>query len=507
MGVGQEIAYTVNEELGARNYVKIVLDTDVKLQGKFVYCDLENPSKSVEEDFFVEAGEKEFKQFLDAYRPNGIGLFEKRLQKILLKNVGEQDGKITLKSVSASNREVPVSESLVYLEKGDVKIGVDLAFGGSITYISRTQIDGKTIDEIIDKDGNVKIGIDAKSEQGAELISSEVNLTTIYDPGRQIQQSYYANVGGSMEVANGNNGYQRGYCFTGSSDGWWWPYNPVQAADAGDNPAQLIDYEIVNGKVWIKARPMDWGKGWKESWAGKYEQKAKELGITVDELGLVKGGVTTKSYVENVYEIKGNLIFVDNQFIDWNGFSDMDTIPVHTNEIPAFFPVHPLHTFVTYAGKSPWGGDPVGLQRIKNPPSTTSDGKGSVTGTEDWFAWVNDEDFGMGVYVPNTQYYAIGKSSPSAHKDAKLNKGAKTSPMVSNPNYLRNKPYPTSDYTSCYVFNACYTAPVVMWAMQEYKYMEYQYVVAIDKLENIRSSFYDIHENNLITNETLNAWR
>ena len=144
---------------------------------------------------------------------------------------------------------------------------------------------------------------------------------------------------------------------------------------------------------------------------------------------------------------------------------------------------------------------------MKNPPSVTSENKISITGTEDWFAWVNDDDFGMGVYVPNTDYYSTGKTKETASKEDKLNKGAKTCPMVSNPEYMRNKPQPTSDYTSCYVFNVGYTAPVVSWAMKEYSKMEYQYVIAIDTLTNIRSSFYDIHENGLITNERLNAWR
>ena len=503
LAVGQTVSYTVNKELGDRNYMKVEFTSDVNLYGEFIYCDLADTSKVVSECFFLEAGETEFKQFLDAYRPNGIGLFEKRLQSVTLQNVGESAGAVTLKGVSVSDRDIPEGQGELFLEKNSLKVGIDLALGGSITYVSRTDYAGQTVDEILDKDGNVKYGIDMKSEAGAELLSSEVNLVAIYDPGRQIQQSYYAEVGGTDDKATGANGYQRGWCYTDSSEGDWWSYNPVQAGDCADNPSQLIDYEITDNQIYVKARPMDWGKGWKDAWAGKYEKKAAELG-GIDKLGLVKGGVTTKSYVENWYAIKGGALYVDNQFIDWNGFTDMENVTARNNEIPAFFPTHTLHTFVTYTGMGPWGGDEVGLFRSKNPQKGASQ---QLCGTENWFAWVNEQNFGMGLYVPNIDYYAYSKIAPSAHKDATLNAGARTCPMVMDPYLLQNKPLPESNYTSCYVFNACYTAPVVAWTMQEYKTMKYQYVLAVDYLTVMRSKFYDVHDSGEITNETLDAWR
>ena len=505
VALGETVSYTVNRDLNDRNYMKLVFNSDMNLYGEFVYSDLADATKVVKEPFFLEAAETEFKQFLDAYRPNGIGLFEKRLQSITLKNVGNAVGTVTLQEVSVSDRDVPETECEIYIEKNGLKIGADLALGGSLTFVARTEYQGETVDEIIDANGNVKYGVNAKSEEGATLISSEANLITIYDPGRQIQQSYYAEVGGTDAQKTGANGYDRGWCYTDSSEGDWWSYNPVQAGDCADNPAQLIDYEITNGQIYVKARPMDWGKGWKDEWAGKYEQKAQELG-SIEALGLVKGGVTTKSYVENWYTIRGGMLYVDNEFIDWNGFTDMDTVKARSCEIPAFFPVHTLHTFVTYTGLGPWGGDTVGLFRHKNPDSHAAGGQQQI-GSEDWFAWVNDDDFGMGLYVPNTDYYAYSKINTSASIDNPKNMGARTCPTVSDPALLKNKPKPTSNYTACYVFNACYTAPVVLMTMREYETMRYQYVLVVDQLNNMRDKFYDLHESNLITNETLDAWR
>lgn len=498
--------HLVQKDLGDRNYIKIEYESDVNLYGEFVYSDLANPTKKVSEPFFLEAGETVFKQFLDAYRPNGVGLFEKHLEKITIKNVGTKAGNYHLKNVAVSGRDIPEYDCEVYLEKNGLKIGADLALGGSLTFVGRTEYQGETVDEIIDKDGNIKYGVNAKSQAGATHLSSEVNLVTIFDVGRQIQQSYYAEVGGTDAQKTGANGYDRGWCYTDSSEGDWWSYNPVQAGDCADNPAQLIDYEISNGEIYIKARPMDWGKAWKEEWSAKYEKKAQELG-SIEALGLVKGGVTTKAYVENWYKIKGGMLYVDNEFIDWNGFTDMDSIPYRNQEIPAFFPVHTLHTFVTYTGSRPWGGDTMGLliNDDVQPRSATS-GQREV-GSEDWFAWVNDDLFGMGLYVPNVDYYVYSKITPSESINAPNNLGAYTCPTVSSPDLMKNKAQPTSNYTSCYVRNACYTAPVVGATMREYVTMRYQYVLAIDQLDTMRSNFYDLHESNMITNDSFDAWR
>jgi hypothetical protein len=72
--------------------------------------------------------------------------------------------------------------------------------------------------------------------------------------------------------------------------------------------------------------------------------------------------------------------------------------------------------------------------------------------------------------------------------------------------YLYNKAAPTSDYTSCYVGNTSYTAPIVNVRMKEYVPLSYTYVVAVDYLPIMRSAFKNIHEAGVITNKGLEAW-
>ena len=502
--------YEVNADITGKDYIKLELKTDVQLLGQFLYENVNDPSEKAEEDFFIEAndGEEivEFKQFLDKFRENGIGQFDKRLTAIRLTNKSGKEGNVTLHSFSVSDRKIPDFEREIYLEKDELKLGADLAFGGTLTYLSRTAYAGESVDEVIDNNGNVYFGVNA-DENCQEHLSSSVNLVNIWDAGRQIQQSYYANVGGDMGKPGqmektpkyGANGYERAWCFTGHDDGYWWPYNPVQAGDCADNPSQIIDYEMTDkdgdgeaDEIYVKVRAMDWGKGYMV----KYHTA----------IGTIVGGSTTKSYMENWYTIENGMVWVKNRFIDWNGFSDMDTVPIHTNELPATFVIQPLNNFVTYTGQGVWKNDTSNLVRKSDVGSITAGGSFSVTPTENWYAWLNDEDFGFGMYIPNIDHLSNSRCAVSTSAEIDMNSSKrKPGPMVANT--LFNKPAPNSDYTSCYVFNLSYTAPVVSWTMREYVAMTYEYAITVDYLAVMREQFKEIYESGTLTNESLSAWK
>ena len=485
--------FTINEDISGKNYIRLKLKTNVQLLGQYTYANADNPSEVGVEDFFIEASdgetEIEFKQFLDTFRPNAVGKYDKILQSISLTNKSGVDGTCTLLDVSVSDREFPKKAMMVYLEKDSIKIGADLATGGSLSYLERKDYEGDTIDEVVDAEGNVEYGVNYKDDC-AEFCSSSVNLINIHDAGRQVQQSYYANVGGSMAATNGENGYTRGYCLTGSPEGYYWPYNPVQAGDCADNPGQVIDYEITEDYIYVKARAMDWGKGYARKWSGKYPAHHNT----------VVGGVTTKSYMENWYRIEeNNLVVVENTFIDWNGFTDMNTVPVHTNELPATFFSSSLSTFVYHDGKELKYNTNIGSQNDENNPAVYSH-------PEDWYAWVNDDNFGVGVYVANIDYYCVGRPSPTSNIIDPKNKGAFTAPMVTDSELLSNKPYPESNYTSCYVFNASYVAPVNMWTMRTYDKMHYNYAIAIDYVPVMRAQFKQLAKEERMQNKKFSEW-
>ena len=491
---GESKSFTVNKDITGKEYVKLTLKTNTILLGEFAYKNVANPSQIVKEEFFIEPSSEtiEFKQFLDAFRDNGVGLFDKHLVSVTLKNLDSQAAQVQLLDVSVSDREVPAFEREVYIEKDSLKVGADLAMGGTLSYLEKISWEGLSVDEVIDYNNNVYIGVNAKENAMVEL-SSSVNLINICDAGREFQQSYYADIGGSMQEATGANGYDRRWSYTATRVGYYWPYNPVQGGDEVCNLSQIIDYEVADNYIYVKVRAMDWGNG-----SARPEHKG-------DDYEQVKFGRTSKSYIENWYTIKDGMLYVDNRFVDWNGFTDMENIPAHTLEIPAAYVVHPLNTYVCYTGNDPW-----------NLDDTTYDVQPKLLGwwdenahinnhhPEDWFAWVNDKDFGVGVYVPGASAYVSGRNDVLSDASLKNNRTALESKMAKD--YLFNKKAPTSIYTSCYVGNTSYTAPVVSVRMKEYIPLSYSYVVAVDYLDIMRKDFKAIYEKGEMTNEGLKAW-
>ena len=501
--------YAVNKDITGMDYIKMLVKTNVSLVGKFQYHDVADKTKIVTEDFFIEkneTGEVEFKQFFDRFRKTGHGLFDKQLLSITVTNVEDTEGKVQMKKATVTNRVIDDYERELYITKGKLKVGADLATGGTLTFLQRLDYNNESIDEVI-RDNEVVIDVNAKATlneaNGDQLLSSDVNLINIFDAGRQFQQSYYANVGGTMAdtpaemkengYSNsvqppdyGSNGYNRGFCKTADANGYYWPYNPVQGGDVVSNPSQIIDYEVTDNEIYVKVRAMDWSKG------------DNGEGYT----GTVMGGETTKSYMENWYTIKGGMLYVTNRFIDWNGFEGLENVPVHSNELPAAYVVHPMHNYVCYNGSdTTWKGE---LTKVEAPGSWVKEAVRNQNPVEHWFAWVNDNNFGVGVYVPGTDVFVSGRSHSSTNKKLNINSDAYDSPLTNE--YRYNKPEATSAYTSCYVRNTSYTAPVVVWTMKSYVPMQYTYVMSVDYVDVMRQQFKNLDENNIVDNSMLKSW-
>ena len=75
LAVGETVTFTVGEDLGDKNYMKLAYSADVNLYGEFIYSDLSNPDKVVEECFYLDGTDTEFKQFLE----NGLGNLKRRI--------------------------------------------------------------------------------------------------------------------------------------------------------------------------------------------------------------------------------------------------------------------------------------------------------------------------------------------------------------------------------------------------------------------------------------------
>lgn len=513
LNANQSVDVTINQNIGTNNYMTLISENRTHFAGQFVYRSLEDETLVVSEDFYVEAnnGPTAFKQFLDAYRPGinsgtgqkmSVGDFGKYLIKLVITNIESSSVTVKLNFLSAESNDVPSQDKLLYLEKDNLKVGIDLATGGTLSYLEKLSHNGNPIDLITQKkniiESTIKIGPNYRNLSNATLKSSHVNLINIYDTGRQIQQSYYASIGGvngseaERQKSSGNaNGYTRRMSYTADSKGYYWPYNPVQGGDEINNVSQIIDYHVTNDEIYCKTRALDWAAG---------EKNVNRFGNRV-----------TKSYMETWCNIKNGVLIVSNRFIDWNGFTNIDSsVPTHNLELPATYISHPLHNYCAYIGSKPF--DPTEMATKANldfQGELPSWSKGSYKTTnhpENWFAWLNDDadPFGVAVYIPRTNYYASGRSSTSLSTLESLNSNAKKSPMVKN--MLYNKPAPSCDYDPCYTSNTSYTAPTLNVRMKEYVALSYQYAVAVDNLSNFRQIFKEYYEAGLYSNTGLTAW-
>ena len=244
------------------------------------------------------------------------------------------------------------------------------------------------------------------------------------------------------------------------------------------NISQIVDYQKTDNSIYIKCKALDWANN----------------------------NYVTDSYTENWYTIDNDVLYVKNRFIDFAGFTDMDKCSYTQLELPAAYVSHPLHNYVSYQGYIPWANDEQGLSYQSNLGSWVKQAYTEYKHLEDWFAWVNDDDFGVGMYIPDIDYYASGRADASTNISYFENNNAYSSPMGNNDTFRYNKKKCTYSYQSCYTTNTCYTAPEINTTMLDYLPFEYTYALSVDYLPIIRNNFCNLYRKNAIDNDSMFIW-
>lgn len=168
------------------------------------------------DNFYLEAGDNiSFGGLIAKYVK---GKKANSLYGILIDSCDSSNAKIRINSISTET-VAKIKNNVYYLENERYKIGINVKWGGGISYI----------------------------ENKSESQSGIGNLINSHDTGRLIQQSYYG--------TPGNDEYAPGEAFDQK-----WPYNPVQGGDQFGNSSRLIDFKIENDKIYIKSQPQDWAK-------------------------------------------------------------------------------------------------------------------------------------------------------------------------------------------------------------------------------------------------------
>ena len=441
---GGKCVYEPGADLGDKNYLKMIVSSNVTLRGEIRYAyeykgDITDDSDEDVETFYTLAGQNvELRQILDFYGENEGN---KKLRSIELFNLGDTDGKITLSNVSAAkhpidfydvsftNKEVEPQMQL-FVAGETVKIGCTLKSGGAVNWLSST--DG-TVRQINTENG-VYVGKEQKS--GAVVADNDVNLVNSHDNGRLIQQSYYG-IG-----PDNNQGYIPGEFGADDNNTRPWHYNPVQGGDKKNFFSRLVDVQVSEGEVYIKARPMDWAK--------------------VNEV--------TPSYMENWYSVEkdpelGEYVKVRNRFTDFSGYEHNNP---RAQELPAFYGIAPLGKAVYYNGDKPFTNDE--LTYCENMAFWDGNRDARIRCTENWIAWVNEDDWGVGLYVPDVVTTLAGRTTGFNNSVAELG----------------SAPYKAATST--------YAAPLGNFSMETYKAFDYTYYLALNSVSGVRELFAKLKE-------------
>jgi hypothetical protein len=227
------------------------------------------------------------------------------------------------------------AERPLFLDNGTVRLGIDLASGGSVFSFGPA--------------------------------SNHVNLLNHFDRGRFVQQSYYGTADGSL----------------------WnkkpWRWNPVQGGDWRGSPARLLSCSVVTNAslptaLHSRSTPKHWASG--------------------EDI--------TNAVMEQRITLSNALAHIRYRF----SYTGASAHPPAHQELPAVFIDGAYTNLVFYGGPRPWTGDV--LTRVI--PGWPNQGKKT---TEHWAAFVNDADFGLGVFTPGTgeltcyRYEGDRKTGPS----------------------------------------------------------------------------------------------
>ena len=254
--------------------------------------------------------------------------------------------------------------------------------------------------------GKIKIGVKLSSGAGIAWLSAggtDKNLLNHWDRGRLIQQSYYGKKDGSMWGKNP------------------WSWNPVQGGHYKGEGAKVLEIKADEKQIYAKTTPKHWASG------EDLTDVAMEEWITLEE---------------NIAHVRFKMTY-----------SGTETHPKRHHEIPAVFTISQLPNLVYYEGDKPW----TNAEIKRTQPGWPNQGHAI---NENWAAFVGDDNFGMGAYVPVANSITCYRYVVKDNADA-----------------------------SC-----SYFAPLTEFAITPGTVFEYDLYLAVGKIDEIRAAFVKLHE-------------
>jgi len=252
--------------------------------------------------------------------------------------------------------------------------------------------------------GHLRIGVKKSSGACIGYLSTGEgarNVLNHFDQGRFVQQSYYGDSDGSMWGQNA------------------WRYNPVQGGEYKGAPSTLLELKIDKTSLYARTTPRHWARG----------------------------DLLPEVVMEEWIDLKDSVAHVRFK-MTYNGTK------THSNqaqEIPAIFVDPLLANLVAYDGDKPW----TGAALSKKKPGWPNESQKLV---ENWAAYVDDTNWGVGAYVP------------------------------------------VATEATCYRYqgggnsNCSYIAPITYFALTPGKVFDYDLYLTIGSTEEIRQAFTRLHQ-------------
>ena len=419
---GETLEIAAEKDLGYNSYLTIRYSSDVYLKGTIEYCDPADANYAAEESFFLEPLQSgTFNLYIGQEETEQSLLFMERvLTGVRFENIGEETGNCSIESICFANKDIPFG--YCFLQNEMLKVGINLGAGGGIFFLAYLAEDVFQVEV----EGKVEIGIDYDRLPGAEKkYEGEINLLNFHDVGRLVQQSYY----GTAEEPY----------VPGVYHGATVPYNPVQGGDQNKNQSKIVDFVQTETEIYVKCQPRDWAP-------------AK----------------LCDAYMENWYTLEGDVVKIRNRFVDFTGY-----VPRYADqEMPAVYTVRNLDNWVVYDGEEPFTNGPLSTYQAQ-----TEDLGGQLTSgslRENWAALVNDDQFGVAVYLPDIQR---GSHAIFGNNDVLEN--------IYDPYYN----IALSQHTA-----TSYMTMIGQTAFESFRPLEYVSYLAAGRLSDMRQSFYRLHE-------------
>jgi hypothetical protein len=221
--------------------------------------------------------------------------------------------------------------TVVYLDNSVIRIGVSKDAGGAIVWAS----DSKTLVNVINH-GNPNSPNPGR-----------------YDPGRMLQQSWYADPNPYM--------------------GHPWAWNANQAGDDRYNLAPCIRCTIKHGTLYTKVQPLIWSLN----------------------------NVPAEAICEQWITLQSNVATVRGRFTASR--TDITSTSAHDQEPSSLHCTGQFYRIFTYTGSAPWTGGP--LTQFFNDPYVVPFAWPAFTPTEYWACAVADNDWGVCLYAPEVAVY------------------------------------------------------------------------------------------------------